>query len=152
MTTGPAKDRRLPPRWFIRAFWAGHRALVRVTGGRLGLQRPRPDRWGSLRLHTVGRRSGQERVAILAYMEDGSDLVLIAMNGWDPADPAWWLNLQAHPEASVDLPGGRREVVAREAQGEERARLWERWSAVGTDLDRYARRRASTPVVVLEPR
>lgn len=154
MSTEPSATRtpRLPPRWFIRGFWAGHRALYRVTGGHLGLQRPRPDHWGSLRLHTVGRRSGEDRVAILAYIEDGPDLVLIAMNGWDAADPAWWLNLQAHPEATVDLPGGTRAVTAREALGEERARLWARWSEVGTDLDAYSKRRAATPVVVLEPR
>lgn len=152
MSTTPTSSPRLPPRWFIRTFWVGHRALYRVTGGRLGLQRPRPDHWGSLRLHTVGRRSGDERVAILAYIEDGPDLVLIAMNGWDAADPAWWLNLQAHPDATVDLPSGTRAVTAREAHGEERARLWARWSEVGSDLDGYSKRRAATPVVVLEPR
>lgn len=143
---------RLPPRWFIRAFWKGHRALYATTRGRLGLQRPRPDHWGSLRLHTVGRRSGQDRIAILAYIEDGPNLVLIAMNGWDTADPAWWLNLQAHPDATVDLPMGSRAVAAREAEGEERQRLWTAWEGLGGDLDGYARRRPHTPVVVLEPR
>jgi deazaflavin-dependent oxidoreductase (nitroreductase family) len=152
MTTPPASDPRLPPRWFIRSFWKGHRALYAATRGHLGLQRPRPDHWGSLRLHTVGRHTGQERVAILAYLEDGPDLVLIAMNGWDAADPAWWLNLQAHPEATVDLPSGTRRVIAREAQGEERARLWERWRQAGSVLGGYAKRRSSTPVIVLEPR
>ena len=52
-----------------------------------------------MRLTTVGRRSGKERVAILGYCEDGPNLVTIAMNGWIDAEPAWWLNLQASPEA-----------------------------------------------------
>jgi len=107
-----------------------------------------------LRLRTTGRRSGAERVAILAYLEDGPNLLLMAMNGWAEPAPAWWLNLKAHPDAIVDLPGGSvREVTAREAIGEERSRLWARWRDVEKgDLDAYATRRTSTPLIVLEPR
>lgn len=152
--TGASHPPRLPPRWFIRAFWVGHRALYRLTRGRIGLRRPRPDRWGMLRLRTVGRRSGAERAVIIAYLEDGPDLLLMVMNGWAEPDPAWWLNLRAHPDAVVELPGGEvRAVTAREAAGEERARLWERWREVEKgDLDGYAVRRTRTPMVVLEPR
>ena len=64
----------------------------------------------------------------MGYYEDGPDLVTMAMNGWGPAEPAWWLNLQAHPDAVVDLAGGiRREVTGRAATGSERERLWQRW-------------------------
>ncbi len=144
---------RLPPRWFIRSAWVVHRALYSVTRGRVGLRRPTAARWGMLRLRTTGRRSGAERRAILAYLEDGPDLVLMAMNGWAEPAPAWWLNLQARPDAIVDLPGGStREVAARESDGEERSRLWARWEGVSKDLDAYAARRTTTPVVVLEPR
>lgn len=106
---------KVPPRWVVRTAWVVHRALYRATGGRLGLSRPRPGKYGMLRLHTVGRRSGRPRAVIVAYYEDGADLITMAMNGWDEPHPAWWLNLRAHPEASVDLPGGTRSVVAREA-------------------------------------
>ena len=145
---------RLPPRWFIRSAWVVHRALYSVTRGRVGLRRARADRWGTLRLRTTGRRTGAERVVILAYLEDGPNLVLMAMNGWAEPAPAWWLNLQAHPDAIVDLPGGSvREVTAREAKGDERSRLWARWKDVEKrDLDAYATRRTSTPLIVLEPR
>ena len=145
---------RLPPRWFIRSFWVGHRALYRLTRGRFGLRRARAGRWGMLRLHTTGRRSGAERVAIIAYLEDGPNLVLMAMNGWAKPAPAWWLNLQAYPDAVVDLPGGSaREVTAHEARGDERSRLWARWKDVEKgDLDAYATRRTETPLIVLEPR
>jgi hypothetical protein len=51
---------------------------------------------------------GQERSVIIAYVEDGANLVTLAMNGWADAEPAWWLNLQARPEASVTLVDGRR--------------------------------------------
>ncbi len=153
MASAPSSA-RLPPRWFIRTFWACHRAVYRLTRGRIGLWAARPGRWGVLRLHTTGRRSGRERIAIIAYIEDGPDLVVMAMNGWDAAEPAWWLNLRARPEAVVDLPGGAgRAVTAREAQGAERERLWSRWRGVEKgDLDAYAVRRAHTPIVVLEPR
>ena len=62
--------------------------------------------WGMLRLTTVGRQTGKERVAIVGYIEDGPNLVMPAMNGWADPEPAWWLNLQANPEAVVELPGG----------------------------------------------
>lgn len=150
---GQSSDVRLPPRWFIRTAWAAHRGLYRITGGRFGLRRPRPDRWGMMRLTTIGRRSGLERNVILAYYEDGPNVVTMAMNGWGEGEPAWWLNLQAHPEAEVQLPDGRRAVRGRAAEGEERARLWDRWRELDNDdLDAYAAlRTGETAVVVLEP-
>jgi deazaflavin-dependent oxidoreductase (nitroreductase family) len=121
---------RLPPRWFIVTFWHGHRLFVRATGGRKGLWPPRPGKYGALRLTTRGRRSGESRSVIVGYYEDGPNLVSMAMNGWGAAEPAWWLNLQATPEAVVDLAGGiRREVLGRAAVGEERERLWRHWRA-----------------------
>ncbi len=145
---------RVPPRWFVVTFWHAHRRIVRATKGRKGLWRPRPGKWGTLRLTTTGRRSGEPRSVILGYYEDGPRLVSMAMNGWGAAEPAWWLNLQAHPEAVVELPGGsRREVLGRAATGEERERLWQRWRDLDANLDGYAARRPrETAVVVLEPR
>ena len=55
------KPRRLPPRWFVRLFWHVHRAVVRLTRGRLGLWRPKPGGWGAMRLTVVGRRTGRSR-------------------------------------------------------------------------------------------
>jgi F420H(2)-dependent quinone reductase len=144
---------RLPPRWFVRLAWYAHRALYRVTGGRVGLWRARSNRWGTLRLTTTGRRTNQERSVILGYLEDGPNLVTMAMNGWADGEPAWWLNLQAHPNARVDLADGPRSVKARAAAGAERARLWAKWREVEPTLDAYAALRSSeTAVVILEPR
>lgn len=97
------KPPRVPPRWFVTTAWKVHRALYRLTPGTVGLRRPSQDTWGMMRVTTTGRRSGQERSVILAYIEDGPDLVTMAMNGWGAGEPAWWLNLQANPEARVDL-------------------------------------------------
>ena len=146
-------SRPLPPRWFIRSFWAMHRGVLSVTRGRLGLRRARPDRWGMLRLRTVGRRSGAERIAVLGYLEDGPNLITLAMNGWATPEPAWWLNLQADGRATVDLPGGSRAVTGRRATDEERPRLWAKWVGLGEGTDTYAALRSGeTAVVVLEPR
>jgi hypothetical protein len=77
----------------------------------------------------------------------------MAMNGWGPTDPAWWLNLQAHPDATAQTKDGARAVRARRAQGPERERLWARWAEIDRNLDAYAARRPTeTAVVVLEPR
>jgi deazaflavin-dependent oxidoreductase (nitroreductase family) len=105
-------------------------------------------------LATTGRVSGRERSVILGYLEDGPNLVTLAMNGGEEGHPAWWRNLEAHPDAVVRLAQqDPRPVHARAAEGAERERLWARWVAIDPGHDAYAARR-STPivVVVLEPR
>jgi deazaflavin-dependent oxidoreductase (nitroreductase family) len=152
----PAKAERPVPRPLIKIFWALHRGIVRVSGGRIGLQRPeRGAKFGMLRLHTVGRRSGQERIAMVGYFEDGPNLVTLAMNGWGTAEPAWWLNLQANATATVELPGGNREVRARASTGAERDRIWATfrdYPGWGADLEHLtALRPGETAIVVFEP-
>jgi deazaflavin-dependent oxidoreductase (nitroreductase family) len=109
-----------------------------------------------LRLRTVGRKSGRERVAILGFLEDGLNLVTPAMNGWADPEPAWWLNLQANADATVELPdGSSRAVKARAAVGDERARLWARYVGLGSSAfsdANAATRSRETAIVVLEPR
>jgi F420H(2)-dependent quinone reductase len=108
-----------------------------------------------MRLMTIGRRSGRERQAILGYYEDGPNLVTMAMNGWGDPEPAWWLNLQAHPDTTVQLTGGIRSVRGRAATSEERPRLWARWADYDGEeqLAGWAARRSrETAVVILEPR
>jgi deazaflavin-dependent oxidoreductase (nitroreductase family) len=153
MTAAQPKSPRLPPRWFVRTAWVVHRAIHRLTGGRRGLWKPRTGKWGTMRLTTVGRKTGKERSAILGYYEDGENLVTMAMNGWAEPEPAWWLNLQAQPDVMVELKDGTRAVKGRAAQGEERERLWAKWREFGDSPDGYAARRPTeTAVVVLEPR
>jgi deazaflavin-dependent oxidoreductase (nitroreductase family) len=146
----------LPPRWIITTIWRAHRLLYRVTGGKAVLARPTPGgKFGTMRLTTTGRQSGESRGAILGYIESGADLVTLAMNGWGATPPAWWLNLEAQPEAHVHVVGEHRAVRARPASGEERERLWAEvrgYDGYG-DQDAFAASRpVETIVVVLEPR
>lgn len=150
---GTTKSPWLPPRWFIHSAWRVHRGLYRVFRRRVALWRPKPTKWGALRLTTTGRRTGRQRGVILGYFEDGQDLVTLAMNGWGEGEPAWWLNLLAQPDATVELVDETRLVRARAAAGEERERLWARWAEIDKDLDAFAARRSSeTAVVILAPR
>jgi deazaflavin-dependent oxidoreductase (nitroreductase family) len=158
MTTASDATQKAPPNvplWLVRTIWIVHRALYRLTPGRFGLRRATSSQWGMLRLRTVGRRSGKARIAIVGFIEDGPNLITPAMNGWAEPEPAWWLNLQANPEAIVEVPDGSRKVTARAAIGEERARLWERFLSLGssafTDAS-AALRSKETAIVVLEPR
>lgn len=152
-----AKKPWLPPRWFIRIAWKVHKGIYRITGGRKGLSRPTSGKgYGLLRLRSIGRKSGKDHAVMLSYFEDGDNLYTLAMNGWGDADPAWWYNLQAHPEVTVDTVDGSLRVLARAAEGEERERLWSELRKIkgwGNDVDAFAtRRNKPTTVVVLEPR
>jgi deazaflavin-dependent oxidoreductase (nitroreductase family) len=145
------------PRPLIKTFWFVHRAIVRISGGQVGFRRPETGKtFGMARLTTIGRRSGKVRAAMIGYYEDGPNLVTLAMNGWSRSDPAWWLNLQAEPEARIELPDGPRLVVARAATGAEQDRLWAGFADYpgwGNDLTALAAGRERVPaVVVLEPR
>ncbi|MET9023005.1 nitroreductase/quinone reductase family protein [Actinopolymorpha sp. NPDC004070] len=127
-----------------------HRAVFRATKGRvLGRTLGMP----VVDLITVGRRSGQERSTILAVpVVDGDRLVLVASFGGDDRDPAWYLNLRAHPVVRVTGLGTTRTMRARTASEEERAALWPR---IVNSYKGYAnyqtRTRRRIPVVVLEP-
>ena len=133
----------------MELFWKFHSRLYRATGGRIGgtvIGMP------VLLLTTVGRKTGQPRTNALTYMPEGDACVVIASNAGEPRHPAWWLNLQANPKASIQRGREATRVVAREAEEEERARLWEgivqRESGYAVYAQRTSRR---IPVVVLEP-
>jgi deazaflavin-dependent oxidoreductase (nitroreductase family) len=153
MTDIEQRAEKLPPAWFKHAFWHVHRALCRFSGGRF-LWTPAGKRgWGAMRLTTVGRRSGRPRTVIVGYLEDGPNLVVLAMNGWDEGHPAWWLNLQDDPDVTIRLAHQReRAARASDATGEERERLWRRWLAIEPEIESFAdRRTVETPIVVFEP-
>jgi deazaflavin-dependent oxidoreductase (nitroreductase family) len=148
----PQRPPKKPPAWFVHLAWRIHRALYRLTGGRLLWTSANKRGWGAMRLTTTGRRTGQQRSVIVGYLEDGSDLVAIAMNGWDEGHPSWWLNLQADPHATIRLAHqDPHPARAREATGDERDRLWQRWVDADPELTAHAPVRAiPTPVVIFE--
>ena len=92
--TNDSTPPKRPPRWFVHGAWRVHRALYNLSRGRFLWTTSNKRGWGALRLTTVGRKSGQEHSVIVGYLEDGPNLVLLAMNGWDEGHPAWWLNLE----------------------------------------------------------
>jgi len=104
-----------------------------------------------LLLTTTGRQSQEQRTTPLTFFPDGRDFVVIASYGGGPRHPAWWLNLRAQPEAEVQVGPTHHKVTAREAEGDERNRLWRR---VTTWMPVYAYYQSRTdreiPVVVLE--
>ena len=104
-------------------------------------------------LETTGRRSGKPRATPVIYAWDGDDLVVVASNAGNGRTPAWWLNLQAEPRATIVIGGERRPVRAREAHGEERDRRRRVFDRVYPKLDDYGEfTDREFPVVVLEPR
>jgi hypothetical protein len=108
---------RLPPRWFIRLAWVIHRRLYQCTGGRLGLWRPKPGGWGTLRLITIGRRTGRVRAVIVGYFEDGPNLVTMAVNGWAEPHPPGGSTSRRIPTSRSSSPT----VLARSPGGQHRA-------------------------------
>ncbi|HYU62055.1 MAG TPA: nitroreductase family deazaflavin-dependent oxidoreductase [Solirubrobacterales bacterium] len=126
-----------------------HVASYRLTGGRIG---GRVRGVAILLLDHVGRRSGKRRTNPLLYIEDGDDLVIVASKGGSHKHPAWWLNLRDSPRTTVQVGGERRDVVAHQADAEERARLWPRLVEVWPDYETYQRRTSrEIPVIILSP-
>lgn len=133
----------------FEGFVVAHVHAYRLTGGRIGRRVRGVD---VLLLDHVGRRSGQRRTNPLLFIEDGDDLVIVASKGGSPKHPAWWLNLRDSPRTTVQVGGERREIVARQADAEERARLWPRLVEVWPDYEDYQRRtNREIPVVILSP-
>lgn len=137
-----------PPRPVAQVVWKIHRTLYTRTRGRVGHHFLGMT---TLLLTTRGRKSGEPRPTALMYLEDGPALAVVASNLGSDRPPAWWLNLQATPEAEVLIGPQRRRVTGREASEEERARLWPRFVAMYAD---YAAYEAATsrriPIVFLE--
>jgi deazaflavin-dependent oxidoreductase (nitroreductase family) len=126
-----------------------HSFVHRATSGRVG---GRVVGSPVLLLTTIGRKSGRERTVPLLYLKDGEDLVVVGSNGGTAAPPAWWLNLKASPEASVELGGRKVRVRAEEAGSEEKERLWPKLVKMYGGYEDYRRQTdREIPVVVLHP-
>lgn len=133
----------------VELFWKLHKLAYRISGGRVG---GRLVNLPVLLLTTHGRRSGRpRRVALTSLPWEGRHVVIASCLG-EPRHPAWWLNLEAQPEATVQLGSRRFRVKAREALGEEREAIWRALVARQPDYDVYASRtQRRIPVVVLDP-
>ena len=133
-----------------RYLGALHRLLYRLSGGRVGGRL-----WNLpvVLLTTTGRKTGKPRTVPLCSLRDGDDVVVIASYGGLDQPPAWWLNLEANPQAEVQDGRARRHVVARTASPDERARLWAEVTARAPGYLEYERRTTrEIPVVILQSR
>ena len=107
----------------------------------------------SLLLTTTGRKSGEPRISPLIFGRDGDDYLIVASVGGMPNHPAWYLNLEADPNASIQVRAEHVEVVARTASPEEKPRLWQIVNEVWPNYDVYqSRTERVIPVVILTPR
>jgi deazaflavin-dependent oxidoreductase (nitroreductase family) len=106
-----------------------------------------------LLLTTVGRTSGESRTTPLIHRTDGGRWVVVASKGGAPKNPSWFENLQASPEATIQVKGETVPVLATTAEGEERSRLWSLMAEAWPAYDDYqARTDREIPVVVLSRR
>jgi deazaflavin-dependent oxidoreductase (nitroreductase family) len=135
----------------LRRLMGVHTLVYKATGGRVGHRLPGLSQM--LLLDHVGARSGTKRTIPLLYAEDGRNLILVASKGGHPRNPAWYHNLRAHPETTVQVGSERRRVRARVATPQQRRRLWPKAVAVyGNYADYQERTDREIPVVILEPR
>jgi deazaflavin-dependent oxidoreductase (nitroreductase family) len=129
-----------------------HTWLYRKTGGRLGHDIPGV-RGKMALLDHVGAKSGKLRTSPLLYVSDDENIVLIASKGGFPKHPAWYHNLIANPDTTVQVGKERRAVHARIATPEERPRLWNRAVEAWPGYEDYrAHTDREIPLVILEPR
>ncbi len=141
-------DRNWP---LLRRVMGGHTAIYRASHGLIGHRFPASP--PMLLLDHVGAKSATKRTSPLVYGRDGENLVLVASKGGYPKNPAWFHNLRANPDTTVQVGSRSIDVHARVAEGEERARLWALMVGVYPGYEGYRKRtEREIPIVVLEPR
>jgi deazaflavin-dependent oxidoreductase (nitroreductase family) len=136
--------------WIWERFTSTHAAVYRLSRGRIG---------GSMNdgapialIESVGRKSGKRRIHPLICEREGDSFVIVASKGGIDRHPAWYLNLKANPETTVNWRGENHRVRAREAEGAERDRLWDKMVETYRPYQSYQRRTdRRIPIVVLEP-
>ena len=131
-----------------------HVALYRRTRGRVGGHVPG---WPKARIALVdhtGARSGVRRTSPVMYHEDGRAIAVAASKAGQPTHPAWFHNLRANPDTTIQIGSVVAEVRARVASEEERNRLWPEFVAFYPGYDFYQRNAKGRriPIVILDPR
>ena len=130
-----------------------HVGAYKLTGGRIGSRVPWGERGSMLLLEHVGAKSGKHRTIPLLYIDDGDDVVIVASKGGSHKHPAWFHNLKANPDTTVQIGTEKRKVHARIAEGAERDRLWNKAAAAYGGYEGYQERTdRKIPVVILERR
>ena len=100
-------------------------------------------------VHHTGAKSGTERVTPLVYQADGDTWVIFASKAGATSNPAWYHNLKANPETTIEVAADTIAVTVTEAEGDERARLWEAQKAVMPNFAEYEAKAAGRTIPVL---
>ena len=147
--TSTERDLSGPARLALKLGSGAHAGVYRATGGKLfGRMGKSP----ILLLNTVGRKTGRKRTTPLLYVMDGEDFVIIASKGGAATHPAWYLNLRANPDATVEIGDREVQVEAGVADPEEKARLWQKMVQMYPTYDDYQRKtEREIPLLVLRP-
>jgi deazaflavin-dependent oxidoreductase (nitroreductase family) len=127
-------------------------ALYRRSGGRIGGNIPG---WPKARIALVdhvGAKSAKKRTSPLMYQEDGDAVAVMASKAGQPTHPAWFHNLRANPETTIQIGPAVRTVRARVADEEERGRLWAGFVEIYPGSEAYQRnsKGRKIPIVILE--
>jgi deazaflavin-dependent oxidoreductase (nitroreductase family) len=121
----------------------------RANGGKVGGQFEGAP---LLLLHTTGARTGQQRVNPVMYQKVDGGYAVFASKGGAPDNPDWYYNVLANPRVTAEIGAGKAELVAREAKGSERDRIWDAQKAAWPGFADYERKTSrQIPVIILEP-
>ena len=124
-----------------------HSWVYRLSNGSMGGEFAKSP---VLLLTTTGRKSGKTRTVPLLYLEDGDRIVLVASNGGAVSHPTWWLNLEANPDAEIQIKGIKRRVRAEKASADEKRHFWPLLTAMYPDYQSYQEiTNRDIPVVIL---
>lgn len=159
MSTPPAKPKGLDApatvtiiKWMSKANVAMYRATDGMLGSKWRVGSAFPRGLPICLLTTTGRKSGEERISPLLFLEEDDNVILVASQGGLPKNPMWYLNVKADPVVTVQIKARVRSMKARVATDEERAKLWPKLVAMYADFDNYqAWTDRVIPVVVCEP-
>jgi deazaflavin-dependent oxidoreductase (nitroreductase family) len=99
-------------------------------------------------IHSLGARSGVERVNPVLSLHDGDDRLVIASAAGSPTNPGWYYNLLAHPDIIIETPEGSEQVSAKELDGDEYAVAWQLFNPVSPELARYQRQAGSRRIPI----
>ena len=133
----------------MKTIGAIHRSLYQLTNGMIGANLGGRS---MVLLTTTGRKSGKQRTTPIQYMKDGEYIIIVASNGGNVNHPAWWHNISANPDVTVQI--GKKKMLARaeSADDEERARLWPLLVDINPDYQAFDEETERTiPVVIVRP-
>jgi F420H(2)-dependent quinone reductase len=136
-------------KWIFKQFMQLQISMYRRSGGkRMGSLRGMP----LLLLTSVGRKTGKQHTTPVMYIHDGNNYVITASNGGEDKHPAWFLNLQAHPQTTIEVDGTTKSVMAHEASPEEKSHLWAELVKQAPFFDDYTKKTTrDIPMVILQP-